>query len=175
VIKRRSQCTKYYIVWVLYANIMKVQSFTSGCIATIDGKDKCIASLAIQSFRDKIIIPFGQTIGDNKVPCVANPLVKKHVVKLTWYLLLPTLVSLTWQQNRERYFWGYKTLRFFELFFELHTIHEVHKWYEKQRVTNRSNWVASLLIYWVKTIPQTLITLFGYPHSKHNTHTLVNP
>jgi len=71
----------------------------------------------------------------------------------------------------ERYFRGYKTLRFFELFFELHTIHEVHKWYEKQRVTNRSNWVASLLISWVKTIPQTLITLFGHPHSKHNTHT----
>lgn len=54
VIKRRSQCTKYYIVWALYANIMKVQSFTSGCITTIDGKDKCIAFSPYNHFETKL-------------------------------------------------------------------------------------------------------------------------
>lgn len=101
-IKRWSQCTKYYIVRVLYAKVIKVQSFTSGCITTIDGKDKCIAYITIQSFRDKMITPFGQSIGDNKVPCVANPLVEtRGKVDMVFATFKTCVIDLKTKRERD--------------------------------------------------------------------------
>lgn len=74
-LKEQSQCTKYYIVWVLFAKVMEAQSFTSGCHNNRYQRQMYCHSSPYNNFRTKPSSHLDDWFETTKVPWVIKSLV----------------------------------------------------------------------------------------------------